>query len=165
MTQSNITLREYEHPRWGGVIHLANNEIEAILAPERGGRLLHYSRLGESNLLWTAKDMDSGLGSPGGWRNWGGEKTWLWPESEWPVRENGTRWPPPNEWEQDAFEIFKPRVGTKKEPVSANPGMEIVLANPKLRLGRIFHFPENGVRAVRRCWLIERFVTLLLLNM
>jgi len=125
------TLREYAHPQWGNVIHFANGEIEAILAPERGCRLMHYSRVGESNLLWTARDIQSGQGNLNGWRNWGGEKTWLWPEAHWPELSNGQAWPPPFGFDQEAFE---------RDPITQN----IVVFHSPLGVTRAFLFPNTG---------------------
>jgi len=125
------TLRECAHPQWGNVIHFQNNEIEAILAPERGCRLMHYSRKGEPNLLWTARDIESGQGNLNGWRNWGGEKTWLWPEAHWPELSNGQAWPPPLGFDQNTFE---------RDPATQN----IFIFNSPLGMTRAFLFPNNG---------------------
>ena len=100
---ARFKIREYAHPQWGNVIHVANTRIEFIVAPERGGRLMHFSRLGESNLLWTAADINGGFGDVYGWRNWGGEKTWLWPQEKWP----GGNWPPPHDVEQAPWRVDK----------------------------------------------------------
>lgn len=98
-----VTITELEHPLWGRVVRLANNEIEAVVAPERGGRLMHYSRTGQPNLLWTAADMSGGEpGLLGGWKNWGGEKSWLWPQEAWKTLA-GRDWPPLHEMEQAAY--------------------------------------------------------------
>ena len=142
-SKSSVTLREYAHPQWGDVIRLANGGVEAILAPGRGGRLMHYARIGESNLLWTAADIDTGFGDVWGWRNWGGEKTWPWPQSGWPDGE----WPPPREWEQEAFEV-----GQIQDRFPAAPfiparlplGKEVILRGPKTE--RRFLLSEHGTR-------------------
>lgn len=54
------------------------------------GRLLAFGRLGGSNVLWT---NPAGT-DVGGWKNFGGEKLWLWPQDEWPAL-FGADWPPP----------------------------------------------------------------------
>ncbi|MCL1909818.1 MAG: DUF4380 domain-containing protein, partial [Kiritimatiellaeota bacterium] len=96
-----VSHRTHTPPQWGALIRLANDEIEVVIAPERGGRIMHYSRLGEPNLLWTVADINSGFGDVWGWRNWGGEKTWLWPQENWP---NGD-WPPPLDVEQHPWQV------------------------------------------------------------
>ena len=161
---SRVVVREYEHPQWGNVIHLANRQIEAIIAPERGGRLMHYSRLGESNLLWTAADINSGLGKGWKWQNWGGEKTWLWPQSAWP---EGT-WPPPLEFDQEAFEVY--HVGGDRIPYVPKwlfeEGRCVFMHTPKKEINeaknvmrRIIYFPEKGSKLsvfnssiIFNCW-------------
>ena len=133
------TLREYAHPQWGNVLHLANNEIEAVLAPERGCRLMHYSRVGQPNLLWTACDIHSGQGALNGWQNWGGEKTWLWPEAHWPELANGKSWPPPFVFDQNVF-VRDPT----QERGFSNPRSGAILVFHLRNVTRAFFFPNQG---------------------
>ena len=140
---SRVVVREYEHPQWGNVIHLANKEIEVILAPGRGGRLMHYSRLGESNLLWTARDTNAWRDDATDWTNWGGEKTWPWPHENWPVR----MWPPPPEVEPPVFAVSEIRdlvIVYSFIPTRHPFGKDVALSTPKIE--RRFLFPENGTR-------------------
>jgi len=123
---------------WGETIRLTNGEIEIVIAPERGGRLMHYSRPGESNLLWTAADINSGLGDMWGWRNWGGEKTWLWPQDDWP----GDIWPPPADIEQAPWKL------EEKVILPKLLGYQITLS-AKTQFGKMtrsFVLPAHGTR-------------------
>ena len=120
MNESKITTQTSEHPEWGKIIRLANGEVEAVIAPERGGRLMRYSRLGETNILWIAPDINSGHGDQWGWRNWGGEKNWLWPQDDWP---NGD-WPPPLDVEQAPWHVDAIRE-TKRDEI---PVIEIAMS-------------------------------------
>jgi hypothetical protein len=131
--------RAFEHPQWGASIHLANNEVEAIIAPERGGRLMHYSRLGAPNLLWTAPDIDSGHGDQWGWRNWGGEKTWLWPQDDWP-----NVWPPALDVEQAPWHLDGIRE-TKREKIH---WLEIALSAETFagKMTRTISMPSAGTQ-------------------
>ncbi len=123
------------------MIHFANDDIEAILAPERGGRLMHYSRVGESNLLWTVRDINKGQGDVYGWRNWGGEKTWIWPQTDWPVHPNGETWPPPHDMEQAPFTIIMQGDATKH---GHEPGHIIIMGQRSIM--RVLRFPAKGTQ-------------------
>ncbi|MEO0588340.1 MAG: hypothetical protein AAF078_11960 [Planctomycetota bacterium] len=62
----------------------------AFVVPEIG-RVTHFSKPGEQNALWT-RDASGDEG----WKNWGGDKAWWWPQSQWPeVTGTGADWPPP----------------------------------------------------------------------
>lgn len=45
--------------------------------------------------MWS--DTSAAQTDPGGWTNWGGDKTWLAPQSEW-TEWSGRRWPPDVHW-------------------------------------------------------------------
>lgn len=128
------------HARWGWVVRLANNEVEAVIAPERGGRLMHYSRLGEPNLLWTARNIKKGLGNIWGWKNWGGEKNWLWPQDNWP----GGDWPPPPDMEQAPWRV----TGIGETLRDEIPVVEVLLTAETTagKMERRFHMPAAGTR-------------------
>ena len=142
-----VTTREYEHPQWGSVIHVANDEIEIIIAPERGGRLMHYSRLGESNLLWTARDIGTGLGDVWGWKNWGGEKTWLWPQGNWTTG----GWPPPHDVEQAAYT----HINDMPRNLDHNRNMDFEFKSPNGMIRRGFWFPNKGTRVHVRANILD----------
>ena len=145
---TTFALREYAHPQWGNVLHFQNNEIEAVLAPERGCRLTHYSRVGQPNLLWIARDIQSGQGNLNGWRNWGGEKTWLWPEAHWPELANGKSWPPPLDFDQNRFErdlVTERRFSNLRRGATTEHASQV--GKPTLRYLLVFHSPLGLTRA------------------
>lgn len=68
---------------------LTNGLCEAIVVPSLG-RVMSYGKVKGPNLLWnspTSKGLDWG------WKNFGGDKTWLSPQSDWAVT-GGKQWPP-----------------------------------------------------------------------
>ena len=73
-------------------IRLTNGTSELAIMPATG-RIVRYGFVGGQNVLW---------GDPavplvgGGWRNFGGSKVWLWPQSEW-KSVTGKEWPPPGD--------------------------------------------------------------------
>lgn len=64
---------------------LANAHLEALVVPALG-RVMRFSRAGGLNHLWTDNIPRQGEAyvSVFGWANWGGDKTWLAPQSRWP---------------------------------------------------------------------------------
>lgn len=67
---------------------LANAHLEALIVPALG-RVMRFSRAGAGEAgeqLWTdvLRREDEAYVSPLGWANWGGDKTWLAPQSRWP---------------------------------------------------------------------------------
>ena len=78
----------------------------AKIAPGLGGRLMFFGAKGGTNALWTAAP---GAPVEAGWRNWGGEKTWVGDMSLWRGFDpQGRRWPPPAWFDQDEFEWWHP---------------------------------------------------------
>jgi len=71
---------------------LSDGITEAIVVPSLG-RVMRYGFVGGRNWLWNSTAKDGDPGSFSGWHNWGGEKTWLAPQSEWPVW-HSPGWPP-----------------------------------------------------------------------
>ncbi|BCM91750.1 hypothetical protein IAD21_03625 [Abditibacteriota bacterium] len=68
---------------------LTDGKSEAVIVPSLG-RVMRYGKVGGPNLLWNApakQDFKSG------WKNYGGDKTWLSPQSDWGVLSDKT-WPP-----------------------------------------------------------------------
>lgn len=68
---------------------LTDGKTEAVVVPSLG-RVMRYGRVGGTNFLWNNSVRSF---KPGAWRNWGGDKTWLAPQAEWPVR-TGRAFPP-----------------------------------------------------------------------
>jgi hypothetical protein len=79
--------------------HIASGGFEAEIVPSLG-RVMRFGPIGGANALWT----DPAGSDAAGWRNFGGEKLWLWPQDRWPEFGGGD-WPPPLEgipWTGDA---------------------------------------------------------------
>lgn len=74
-------------------VRIGNADAEVVVAPGIG-RVLHYGRRGGPNLFWTNPSAPDFSRSLGGWKNWGGEKTWIWPQDGWAAA-TGASWPPP----------------------------------------------------------------------
>ncbi len=77
---------------------LRNDFIEVVVVPALG-RVMHFSRPGGENWLWAGsfERRDGEWIFPHGWPNWGGDKTWLAPQSDWRAL-FGRSWPPDPAW-------------------------------------------------------------------
>lgn len=84
---------------------LANNEYEVVVGPANG-RIVRYGRIGGSNILWmNPKVRETETPFPG-WKNWGGDKVWIWPEGDW-QRWRGGPCAPPGDPMARSFEVKK----------------------------------------------------------
>lgn len=81
---------------------LSDGQTEAIIVPAIG-RVMSFGRAGGDNWLWSAKlEMDK-VSDFGGWKNYGGDKTWLSPQDQWAKLGSKKGWPPAPEWDQLPF--------------------------------------------------------------
>ncbi len=91
---SRATVERRAGSGWPEAFRLSNGEAELIVVPAVS-RILHYGLVGGPNLIW---QNASAAGQPPGsgqqWTNYGGSKTWIWPESEWTKRNAGVWFPP-----------------------------------------------------------------------
>ena len=77
----------------------------AVVAPAAGGRVLAFRPAGMpggGNAFWTNPLDDPMLA---GWRNVGGEKTWIGPQSRWRGMA-GKAWPPPAFFDRERYGIL-----------------------------------------------------------
>ncbi len=71
---------------FGKTYELSDKKVVVRVSPEIG-RVVHFSRVGEPNLLWIAPESPAAL--QGQWQNFGGDKLWPWPQNP------AWGWPPP----------------------------------------------------------------------
>ncbi len=119
--------------KYGGrkAFALTDGRNEAIIVPEIG-RVMRFGKIGGPNLLWNL----SGPTPPrGGYINFGGDKTWLAPQSSWQQFHGKNGWPP------DAAFDGKPH---EAEVLS---GGKLKLTTPLsptgIQLSRVMFFDEN----------------------
>lgn len=80
---------------WPDAYRLHNEEAELIVVPSIG-RVMSYAPRGGENVLWNDPTLGHAHSStrPSEWFNFGGDKTWHWPQDDWPDM-IGHDWPPP----------------------------------------------------------------------
>lgn len=113
---------------WGTVYVLEDAEVTVHLAPAVG-RVMHLSPRDGANLLWVSDDPNRE--SFGGWKSFGGEKLWPWPQ------DGAWGWPPPRAIDTGPYDC-RPLSGRRRG---------VTLAGPV--------DPASGLSARRDTWLDE----------
>lgn len=91
-----FSIEQCSYRGWTECYRLTNGLVEAIVVPA-AGRLMQLRLQGDSEgSLWENPALDGGRrdAAPGEWRNFGGDKCWPSPQSNW-ARQQGHSWPPP----------------------------------------------------------------------
>ncbi len=68
---------------------LTDGRAEAIIVPQIG-RIMSFGKVGGPNLLW---NLPNSPNKDRSWKNYGGDKNWLAPQSSWPDF-HARKWPP-----------------------------------------------------------------------
>ncbi len=103
---------------------LTNGAVDAIVVPEIG-RIMSFGKTGGPNLMWNAEPSNI---AKSGWKNYGGDKAWLSPQTDWKQFHGADNWPP--------------------EPVlDGQPYKADVLTGGKLRLTS--GLSQTGIRYIR----------------
>ena len=82
------------------VVRLTNGLIDATIEPAKG-RITEFRFVGGPNVLWGNQASDL---SKDAWKNWGGDKVWLWPQADW-KRRQGAEWPPPGDPPMEPYDV------------------------------------------------------------
>ena len=81
---------------WASAWRMRSAETEVVVVPEIG-RVMSFRFLDGENVFWEDRSLDGQRGHPNGreWINFGGDKTWPAPESDWSRRTGRKEWMPP----------------------------------------------------------------------
>ena len=111
---------------------LTNGAVEAVVVPEIG-RVMRFGKVGGPNLLWNNPQAQL---TNDGWKNYGGDKTWLSPQSNWKVFHGSAGWPP------------EPALDGLPQKADVLTGGKLQLTTPLSKTGirviRTLYFDENG---------------------
>lgn len=101
---------------WNGALVLSNGQVEAVVVPAVG-RVMQFHFIGRDDVFWENRSLDGQPAEPMAveWKNFGGDKTWPSPQSDWP-KTIGRGWPPPATF--DATPLQGSIKGTEIELVS-----------------------------------------------
>jgi hypothetical protein len=94
--RSPTEVSKVDYHGWSGALRLTNDFAEVVVVPEIG-RVMSFRLLDGANVFWEDCSLDGKRGDAGGreWVNFGGDKTWPAPESEWRRQTGNKQWMPP----------------------------------------------------------------------
>ncbi len=111
---------------------LTNGAVDAIIIPEIG-RIMSFGKTGGPNLMWNARPEQL---AKTGWKNYGGDKTWLAPQENWPSVNGSKSWPPDN------------ALDGQPHKADVLTGGKLQLTTPLsptgIRIVRTMYFDDNG---------------------
>ena len=112
---------------------LSNGAVEAVVVPSIG-RVMRWGKIGGPNLLW---NNDPSKITETGWKNYGGDKTWLSPQIYWDTFHRRTPgWPPE--------EVFDGQPHQAEVLTDGKLRLTTGLAKTGIRLMRTMYFDDNG---------------------
>lgn len=123
---------------------LTNGAVDAIIVPEIG-RIMSFGKIGGPNLIWNTQTEQI---AKKGWKNYGGDKTWLAPQSNWKLFHGADNWPPEPVLDGEPL---------KAEVLSGGKLRLITgLSQTGIRLTRTMYFDENGEFVIEQAARKER---------
>lgn len=96
-----------DQPCW----RLSNGAVDVVVNPDTG-RIVRYGFVGQGNVLWENPRAREVAPRPGDWKNWGGDKVWLWPQAAWKAA-TGRVWPPPGDGNGSRYSVEPTRGGLR----------------------------------------------------
>lgn len=91
---SQVIATPVRYHGWSGSYLLSNGTVEAVIVPAIG-RVMRFAFCGGANVFWTNRALDGKFGdNTDEWMNFGGDKTWPAPQSDW-AKLTPRPWPPP----------------------------------------------------------------------
>ena len=159
-----IVVSRIDYHGWKDCYRLASSTLEAIIVPAIG-RIMQLRRIGDNaGAFWENRELDGKLPQPdsGTWTNFGGDKCWPAPQSDWPGV-LGHEWPPPAAFDASPFEASITEAGlTLKSPVDHAWGIQLVrhieidAARPVMRVRNEFRKVQGKPVRVA-IWTIAQF--------
>jgi len=105
-------------------VSLSNGVVEAVIEPEVG-RVMRFARFGGESVLW-ARDASGDEG----WKNWGGDKAWWWPQDDWYAIRGGDpsmNWPPPEVVDGEPWAVVESGQGSLTMRGPTDPALRAYL--------------------------------------
>jgi hypothetical protein len=161
---AGIVVSQVAYHGWKDCYRLASAALEVMVVPAIG-RIMQIRRTGDTaGVLWENRVLDGQLAQPhsGTWANFGGDKCWPSPQSDWP-RVMGHDWPPPAAFDASPLEASVTDSGVMlKGPVDAAWGVravryvELDSSQPVMRVRTEFRKVQG--KAIRvGVWTIAQF--------
>ncbi|MGA9071350.1 MAG: hypothetical protein WB424_13890 [Terracidiphilus sp.] len=137
-----VTIKRIAYQGWPECFLLSNGLVEAVVVPAIG-RVMRFGLIGEpESAFWQNRELDGQLpaAEDSQWMNFGGDKSWPAPQSEWQQR-TGRDWPPPRSFDAGPAQAAAVPLGVKlTSPIDSAYGIQIlrtVTLDPTLPVMRI----------------------------
>lgn len=99
--RAGVTLYQTNYHGWPDSYVLSNGKVAAVVVPAVG-RVMQFGYIGEQGVFWENRSLDGRIAdgeltvwAAKDWVNFGGDKTWPSPESDWSVFTSRKGWRPP----------------------------------------------------------------------
>jgi len=94
-SQDAIAVTKTNYHGWRNSIVLSNSQVEVVIVPAIG-RVMQFRFKDAAATFWENRKLDGKLPNPNSknWLNFGGDKTWVAPQSDW-EKVTGRSFPPP----------------------------------------------------------------------
>jgi Domain of unknown function (DUF4380) len=94
-SQDAVTVTKTNYRGWQNSIVLSNPQVEIVIVPAIG-RVMQFQFKDAAATFWENRKLDGKLPNPNSqnWLNFGGDKTWIAPQSDW-EKITGRSFPPP----------------------------------------------------------------------
>lgn len=82
--QKKITVKRIPYRGWQDALFIGNGTVEAVVVPSIN-RVMQFRFVNEEGVFWENDALAGEAVDPNadGWRNFGGDKTWIAPQSDW----------------------------------------------------------------------------------
>jgi len=111
-THTAVSVTRITYHGWPDCFLIANGEVEAVVVPAIG-RVMQLRLAGEADgAFWENRPLDGQLHAPTSaeWINFGGDKCWPAPQSDW-APQQGHDWPPPVAFDSSPVEAVAAESG------------------------------------------------------
>jgi hypothetical protein len=151
-THSAVSVTQIFYHGWPDCFLIANGEVEAVVVPAIG-RVMQLRLAGETDgAFWENRALDGQLhapasdqADPGEWINFGGDKCWPAPQSDW-AHAQSRDWPPPVAFDSSPVEAVAAERGVVlTSPVDPAFGIQVVRSveldseAPVMRIRTTYH--------------------------
>ncbi|MBX3744913.1 MAG: DUF4380 domain-containing protein [Verrucomicrobiae bacterium] len=121
---------------WDRCFTLSNGRVEALVVPDIG-RIQQFRWAGENSPFWEDPALHGHPPDPDSteWRNFGGDKAWPAPQSDWP-RLTPRAWPPPA-----AFDAMPVTLSVRRDTVIMTSPVD---PHYGIRIQREIHLPSGA---------------------
>jgi hypothetical protein len=156
----DVSFEKTSYHGWNDCLILRNSKVQAVVVPTVG-RVMQFRFAGEEDgVFWENRSLDGKMPDPKAkeWGNFGGDKTWPAPQSDWP-KVTDRAWPPPTAFDsmpvkatvEAGFNTASIRLETAIDPfygIRTTREIYVVPGEPVMKIRTIYTKVEGEPRNV-----------------